>query len=159
MSIRGNFWDVTDADWEYQVNVNYRSPFILAQHVARQMIERGIRGRIVNTSTIGARACHANAAVYDSAKGAVEVMTRQLAVEAGPHGITVNAICPGFIVTNATRELAAAGKLEEVRRRTPFRRLGTPEDVAGAVLFLASEDAGFITGAELLVDGGIMAMP
>jgi enoyl-[acyl-carrier-protein] reductase (NADH) len=79
---------------------------------------------------------------------------RQLAVEAGPHGITVNAICPGFIVTDGTRELAAAGKLEEVRRRTPYRRLGTPEDVAGCAVFLASADSEFITGQNLVVDGG-----
>jgi NAD(P)-dependent dehydrogenase (short-subunit alcohol dehydrogenase family) len=97
MSTRGNFWDVTDADWEYQTNVNFRSPFVLAQHAARQMIERGTRGRIVNTSTIGARACHSNGAVYDAAKGAVETMTRNMAFELAPYGITVNCVVPGAI--------------------------------------------------------------
>ncbi|MCA1666605.1 MAG: SDR family oxidoreductase [Thermomicrobia bacterium] len=97
MSIRGPFWDVADADWEYQTNVNYRSPFILAQHAARQMIARGIRGRIVNISTIGAHGCHKDAAVYDSAKGAVETMTRNMAFELAPHGISVNCVIPGAI--------------------------------------------------------------
>jgi NAD(P)-dependent dehydrogenase (short-subunit alcohol dehydrogenase family) len=84
----------------------------------------------------------------------VSSLTRQLAVEAGPHGITVNAICPGFILTEATRELAAVGKLEEARRRTPYHRLGTPEDVAGCAVFLASSEADFVTGQNLVVDGG-----
>jgi glucose 1-dehydrogenase len=97
MSIRGNFWEVSDADWEYQVNVNYRSPYVLAQHAARQMIEHEIRGRIVNVSTIGAHLCHTNAAVYDSAKAAVEAMTRNMAYELGPYGITVNCVAPGAI--------------------------------------------------------------
>ncbi len=81
MSIRGLFRDVTDEDWEYQVNVNHRAPFVLAQHAARHMRERGIRGRIVNTSTVGAHRCHKDAAVYDSANAAVEAMTRNLAYE------------------------------------------------------------------------------
>src|SRR5262249_53141919 len=92
VSIRGRFWEVTDEEWEYQVNVNYRSPFILAQHAARHMIAHGIHGRIVNISTIGAHGCHKDAAVYDSAKGAVEVMTRNMAYELAPHGISVNCV-------------------------------------------------------------------
>src|ERR687885_30237 len=97
MSLRGPFWQVTDADWEYQVNVNYRSPFILSQYAARHMLERGVRGRIVHVSTIGAHACHKDAAVYDSAKGAVETMTRNMAYELAPHGISVNCVIPGAI--------------------------------------------------------------
>jgi NAD(P)-dependent dehydrogenase (short-subunit alcohol dehydrogenase family) len=151
MSIRGNFWDVTDAEWEYQVNVNYRSPFILAQHAARQMIERGTRGRIVNISTIGARACHTNAAVYDSAKGAVEVMTRNMAYELGTYGISVNCVVPGNIAERPGAE--PAEWWERARRKIPFGRLGRAEDIAAAVRFFCLPESEFTTGQSLLVDG------
>jgi len=151
MSIRGNFWDVTDADWDTQVNVNYRSPYILAQHAAKHMIERGIRGRIVNTSTIGARACHTNAAVYDSAKGAVETMTRNMAYELGPHQITVNCVVPGNIA-----ERPGAEREEwwgPASTKIPFGRVGSSKDIAAAVLFFCLPETEFTTGQSLLVDG------
>jgi NAD(P)-dependent dehydrogenase (short-subunit alcohol dehydrogenase family) len=151
MSIRGNFWDVTDEEWDYQVNVNYRSPFILAQHAARHMIANGIRGRIVNFSTIGARACHRDACVYDSAKGAVEVMTRNMAFELGPYGISVNCVVPGNIAerpgTTPSPWWDAAAK------RIPFGRVGRAEDIAAAVLFFCLPETEFTTGQSLLVDG------
>ncbi len=151
MSIRGNFWDVTDADWETQVNVNYRSPFILAQHAARHMIQRNIRGRIVNIGTIGARACHTDAAVYDSAKGAVEVMTRNMAYELGAHGISVNCVVPGNIAERPGADPAAWWG--RARARIPFGRLGKAEDIAAAVLFFCLPESEFTTGQSLLVDG------
>jgi NAD(P)-dependent dehydrogenase (short-subunit alcohol dehydrogenase family) len=154
MSIRGSFWDVTDADWEYQTNVNYRSPFILAQHVAKQMIDKGIRGRIINFSSIGARACHTNALVYDSAKGAVETMTRNMAYELGPHGITVNCVVPGAIPDRpGANQDYAPGKRAYYVRHIPIGRAGIAEDIANAVRFFARPDAGFISGETLLIDG------
>ncbi len=152
MSIRGPFWEVTDADWEYQVNVNYRSPFILAQHVARHMIQCGIRGRIVNISTIGVHACHTNAAVYNSAKAAVEAMTRNMAYELGPHGIAVNCVAPGAIADRPGAQRrperwAAAG--QQIR----IGRIGRAEDIAAAVRFFCLPESGFTTGQTLLVDG------
>ncbi len=152
MSIRGPFWDVTDTDWEYQTNVNYRSPFILAQHAARQMIARGIRGRIVNISTIGAHGCHKDAAVYDSAKGAVETMTRNMAFELAPYGISVNCVIPGSIaerpgvVENPEQWARAAHHI-------PFGRVGRAEDIAAAVRFFCLPESAFTTGQSLLVDG------
>lgn len=151
MSIRGNFWDVSDDDWDYQVNVNYRSPYVLAQHASKHMIQRGIRGRIVNTSTIGARACHTNAAVYDSAKGAVEVMTRNMAYELGPHRITVNCVAPGNIAERPGAE--PADWWEPATRRIPFGRLGKAEDIAAVVRFFCLPESEFTTGQTLLVDG------
>jgi NAD(P)-dependent dehydrogenase (short-subunit alcohol dehydrogenase family) len=154
MSIRGNFWDVTDAEWETQVHVNYRAPFVLAQHVAKQMIEKGIRGRIVNTSTIGARHCHANAAVYDSAKGAVETMTRNMAYELGPYGISVNCVVPGAIPdrpgANPTYD---RDKRAAYIRHIPFGRAGRAEDIAAVVRFFCRPESEFTTGQTLLVDG------
>jgi NAD(P)-dependent dehydrogenase (short-subunit alcohol dehydrogenase family) len=154
MSIRGSFWDVTDADWDYQTNVNYRSPFILAQHVAKQMIDKGIKGRIINFSSIGARACHTNALVYDSAKGAVETMTRNMAYELGPHGITVNCVVPGAIPDRpGANQNVDPDKRAYYVRHIPIGRAGIADDIANAVRFFARPDAGFISGETLLIDG------
>ncbi len=151
MSIRGNFWDVTDDEWDYQVNVNYRSPFILAQHAARHMIANGIRGRIVNFSTIGARACHRDACVYDSAKGAVEVMTRNMAFELAPYGISVNCVVPGNIAERPGT--TPSPWWEQAAKRIPFGRVGRAEDIAAAVLLFCLPETEFTTGQSLLVDG------
>lgn len=151
MSIRGNFWDVTDDEWDTQVNVNYRCPYILAQHAAKHMIANSLRGRIVNISTIGARACHTNAAVYDSAKAGVEAMTRNMAYELGPHGVTVNCVAPGNIAERpgATRSDWWAISAKKI----PFGRVGKAEDIAAAVRFFCLPESEFTTGQTLLVDG------
>lgn len=152
MSIRGPFWEVGDADWEYQVNVNYRSPFILAQHAARHMLERRLRGRIVNISTIGAHGAHRDAAVYDSAKAAVEAMTRNMALELAPHGISVNCVIPGAI-SERPGVAASPDRWARAAGHIPFGRVGRAEDVAAAVLFFCLPETEFTTGQSLLVDG------
>jgi 3-oxoacyl-[acyl-carrier protein] reductase len=153
MSIREPFWNVSDAHWEEQVNVNYRSPFILAQYAARHMRERGLAGRIVNTSTIGAHRCHRDAAVYDSAKAAVEAMTRNMAWELGPDGITVNCVVPGPIGVRPGAEERTA-LWQGIRPYVPTGRVGSAADVAAAVRFFCLPEAAFITGTTLHVDGG-----
>jgi NAD(P)-dependent dehydrogenase (short-subunit alcohol dehydrogenase family) len=153
MSTRGNFWEVTDRDWEYQTNVNFRSPFILAQHAAKQMIERGIRGRIVNTSTIGARACHTNGLVYDAAKGAVETMTRNMAYELAPYGITVNCVVPGAISERPGSNINPE-RIRSYVRHIPSARIGRSTDTAAVVRFFCRPESEFITGESLLVSGG-----
>lgn len=155
MSLREPFWAVSDARWDEQVNVNLRSPFILAQHAARHMRERGIRGRIVNTSTVGAHRNHRDAAVYDSAKAAVEAMTRNMAWELGPDGITVNCVIPGPIGDRpgAPEEPFWSG----IAPFVPVGRVGSAADVAAAVLFFCLPESGFITGQSLLIDGGYAA--
>jgi NAD(P)-dependent dehydrogenase (short-subunit alcohol dehydrogenase family) len=151
MSIRESFWEVSDENWDYQVNVNVRSPFILSQHISRQMIGREIRGRIVNISTIGAHACHKDAAVYNLAKAGVEAMTRNMAFELGPYGISVNCVAPGNI---AVRPGASeAGWFAEATNTIPYGRLGRAEDIAAAVRFFCLPESGFTTGQTLLVDG------
>ena len=153
MSIRGHFWEVSDSEWEEQVNVNFRSPFVLVQHAARHMIGRGGGGRIVNISTIGAHAAHKDAAVYDSTKGAVEVMTRNFAFELAPHGIQVNCVIPGAIAERPgapPRPEAWAGAPANI----PAGRRGRAEDIAAAVRFFCLPETEFTTGQSLLVDGG-----
>jgi NAD(P)-dependent dehydrogenase (short-subunit alcohol dehydrogenase family) len=153
MSIRSHFWEVSDGEWEEQVNVNLRSPFVLAQHAARHMIARGGGGRIVNISTIGAHAVHKDAAVYDSAKGAIEVLTRNCAYELAPYGVSVNCVIPGAIAERPgapPRPEVWAGAL----RNIPTGRLGRAEDIAAAVRFFCLPESEFTTGQTLLVDGG-----
>jgi NAD(P)-dependent dehydrogenase (short-subunit alcohol dehydrogenase family) len=153
MSIRGHFWEVSDDAWDEQVNTNFRSPFILAQHAARHMIARGGGGRIVNISTIGVHAVHTDRAVYDSAKGAVEVMTKNMAYELASYGIRVNCVIPGAISVRPgalPQPEAWAGAL----RNIPVRRLGRAEDIANAVRFFCLPESEFVTGQTLLVDGG-----
>lgn len=156
MSIRGPFWEVSDADWDHQVNVNYRSPFILAQHAARHMRQYQLSGRIINTSTVGAHRCHWDAAVYDSAKAAVEGMTRNMAFELGRDGITVNCVIPGPI---GDRPGAQAERpfWGPILQNIPVGRVGAASDVAAAVLFFALPETSFTTGQSLLIDGGYAA--
>jgi NAD(P)-dependent dehydrogenase (short-subunit alcohol dehydrogenase family) len=151
MSLRGHFWDVTDAEWDEQINVNYRAPYILAQHAAKQMIERGIRGRIVNISTVGAHGCHKDACVYDSAKGAIEVMTRNMAFELAPYGISVNCVIPGNMADRPGNEPSASW--DRAARSIPYGRIGKAEDIAAAVRFFCLPESEYTTGQSLLVDG------
>ncbi len=153
MSLRGPFWEVTDAEFEEQINVNFRAPFILSQHVARSLIGRGAGGRIVNVSTIGAHAAHPDGAVYDSAKGAIETLTRNMAHELAPHGVTVNCVIPGAIPDRPGSDVTDADRASVVRH-IPVGRVGRAEDIAAAVAFFCSPASGFTTGQSLLVDGG-----
>ena len=153
------FWEVSGASWDAQTNVNYRSPFILAQHAARHMRERGISGRIVNTSTIGAHVCHGRTLVYDSAKAAVEAMTRNMAWELGRDAITVNCVVPGPI-GNRPGDSDAGELWRGIKPFVPVGRIGSGEDIAAAVLFFCQPEAAFITGQSLQVDGGYaMGLP
>ena len=153
MSIRGHFWEVSDADWDYQVNVNVRSPFILAQQTAKHMIEKGIRGRIVNISTIGVTQCHRDGAVYNLAKGGVETMTRNMGYELAPYRIGVNCVAPGAIADRpGARERGE--NWGDFRGSIPIGRYGRAEDIASAVRYFCLPESEFITGQTLLVDGG-----
>lgn len=154
MSTRGNFWEVTDHDWDYQLNVNLRAPFVLAQHAAAHMIARGIRGRIVNISTIGVHSPHKDGAVYNAAKGGVEAVTQNMALELAPYGISVNCIAPGAI---GERPGAEPDPQQAARtgRTIPYGRIGRAEDIAAAAVFFCLPESEYTTGRTLLVDGGL----
>jgi NAD(P)-dependent dehydrogenase (short-subunit alcohol dehydrogenase family) len=153
MSIRGNFWDVTDAEWEEQVAIDLRAPFVLAQYAARNMIEHGTRGRIVNVGTIGARRCHRDACVYDSAKGGIEVMTRNMAYELAPYGISVNCVVPGAIPIRPGKRFDESANRDYLRH-VPLGRFGQASDIVAAALYFVMPGSAFTTGQSLLVDGG-----
>lgn len=155
MSISQPFWEVTDAQWEEQINVNLRAPFIIGQHMARHMMENDIGGRIVNISTVGVFAAHTNKLVYNAAKAGIQIMTRNMAYELAPFGIRVNCVAPGNMPDRpGTNESAMypvwASKI-------PVGRVGRGEDIAAAVRFFCLPESDFTTGQTLLVDGGMVS--
>jgi len=150
--------DYTSEQWDRQVGVNLKGAFFFAKHAIRQMRGRG--GAIVNISSVHAFISYPGNAAYDAAKAGLLALTRTLALDHGRDAIRVNAICPGYIDTPMTEEwLASVPDRKETERQMlavhPLGRIGTTRDIADAVLFLASDAASFITGATLVVDGGM----
>lgn len=146
--------EISPEDWEVVLGVNLRGLFFATQEIGRQMVARR-RGAIVNTASVSSVRGHRTLAPYAASKGGVAQLTRVLANEWAPHGVRVNAVAPGYIETGLTRgHLADPAVRSEIVSKIPLGRIGVPEDVVGAVLFLASEWARYITGAVLFVDGG-----
>ena len=143
------------SEWDRVINVNQTSVWLGLKYGAALIREGGKGGSIINLSSTYAHVGSGGAIAYQASKGAVFIMTRTAAVEFAGDGIRVNSIAPGIIETPMTREvLAAAGPSHPDITRTPLGRAGQPEEVANAALFLASDEASYITGAELMVDGG-----
>ena len=149
------FTDVTFEDWQRVIDVNLNGVFHCIQAVLPDMIEAGW-GRIVNISSSSTHSGQPYMSPYVAAKSAVNGLTKSLALEYGPSGVTVNAVPPGFIDTPMLRKSEARGYLvvEKNIEATPVRRIGRPEDIAAACAFLISEEAGYITGQILGVNGG-----
>jgi 2-hydroxycyclohexanecarboxyl-CoA dehydrogenase len=149
------FTDITFDDWQRVIDVNLNGVFHCVQAVLPDMIEAGW-GRIVNISSSSTHSGQPFMSAYVAAKSAVNGLTKSLALEYGPSGITVNAVPPGFIDTPMLRKSEARGYLvvEKNIEATPVRRMGRPEDIAAACAFLISDEAGYITGQILGVNGG-----
>jgi len=151
-----------DDDFDAIIAVNLRGPFMLCRAAVRQMLAQpprdGTRGRIINITSQHGMVGAPGHSAYAISKGGLVQLTRQVAVEHGRDGIVCNAVAPGKIVTGTPGDLSRdAESAAYVRGRTPFGRLGEPDDVAAAVAFLASADASYISGVNLMVDGGWMA--
>jgi NAD(P)-dependent dehydrogenase (short-subunit alcohol dehydrogenase family) len=146
--------DLTFQDWQRMIDVNLTGVFLCAQAVGKKMIERGAKGSIINISSICGhivvvpqKQCH-----YNASKGGVGMLTKSLAVEWAGHGIRVNAISPGYI---KTKILDFAKELHPIWiEKTPMKTMGQPEDIAEAVLYLASPKSKYVTGADWIIDGG-----
>jgi len=160
-SRRAPFLEITAADWDRIIAVNLRGMFLVGQAVTARMARRGAGGVVINMSSTNGIAGEEDYAHYNASKGGVLLLTKTMAVELGPLGIRVNALCPGYISTPLNTAIAAglgAGFEEAYARdRIPLRRTGRPEEVAAAYAFLASDDASFINGAGLVIDGGQLA--
>jgi NAD(P)-dependent dehydrogenase (short-subunit alcohol dehydrogenase family) len=150
------FLELTDDDWDTLINVNLKGQFLCARAAAREMIKNGW-GRIVNIASISSGGCGIAfplIAHYTASKGGVMALTEALALELTPRGINVNAICPGAIDTDMSKGIKASGQLEQLLLRIPKGRLGRPEEIANLAVFLASEEADYISGAAIVIDGG-----
>jgi 2-deoxy-D-gluconate 3-dehydrogenase len=155
---RGNLFNVTPADWDAVMDVNLKSAFFLSQAVAAHMIESAIAGRIVNIASILSFQGGVRASSYAASKHGVAGITKMMANELAPHGITVNAIAPGYVATDATEELRADPKRNrDILARIPLGRWAAPEEMATALLFLVSPASSYVTGAIVPVDGGWLA--
>ena len=143
---------LSDEDWDVVIGTNLSPAFRLTRDSLRAMIKARF-GRVVNIASVVGPRANAGQSNYAAAKAGLIGMTKTIAAEVARRGVTVNAVAPGFISTDMTAELAT----DEIVKAIPARRQGTPEEVAAAVRFLASDDAGYVTGTTLYVDGGMSA--
>ena len=151
------FLDTDEDLWERLIDINLRGPIRMTKAVLPQMVERQ-SGRIVNISSDAGRVGSTGEAVYSACKAGIIGFGKTIAREVARHGITVNAICPGPTATPLLESIVGQGNdklIDSLKRGIPMRRLGEPDDIAGAVAFIVSDDAGFVTGQTLSVSGGL----
>jgi NAD(P)-dependent dehydrogenase (short-subunit alcohol dehydrogenase family) len=146
--------EVTREDWDQVLAVNLTGAFFLTQAVARIMVENGTPGRIVNVSSVHAVVSEPNAAPYTATKGGLEAMTRTIASELAPHGITANCVRPGATYTKMSEPIYTPEIVRSLTARVPVGEIAPPEWIASAICYLASEESRYTTGACLDVDGG-----
>ena len=151
------FWEATEADYDLVLDTNLKAAFFLSQRFVQKAMEAKKPGRIINISSVHEDMVFPNFASYCAAKGGMRMLMRDLAMELGPHQITVNNVAPGAISTPInTKMMADKKELDALLNNIPLGRMGTPEEVAGLVAFLASEDAAYVTGSTYFIDGGLI---
>jgi glucose 1-dehydrogenase len=151
------FWDVTEVDYDAVLDVNLKGAFFLTQAFVRRLRDAKQPGRIINISSVHEDMVFPNFSTYCASKGGIRMLMRDLSVELGPLGITVNNIAPGAISTPInTKMMADKTELDALLANIPLGRMGTPEEVAGLALFLASDDGAYCTGSTYIVDGGLI---
>ncbi len=158
MRDRRGMFELDVDDLRRMLEVNLVAPFALSRAVARRMIAAGQGGRIINLTSIAGTIANNHDSAYTSAKGGLAAMTRALAAELGAHGITVNGVAPGFFATETNAAVAADPAVARMlEHRTSLGRWGRPPEIAGAVVFLASDAASYVTGEIIAVDGGYLS--
>jgi glucose 1-dehydrogenase len=152
-----SFTEVTEEDYDRVLDVNLKGVFFTTQYFVRHLTEGKRPGKIINISSVHEELSFPHFASYCASKGGLRMLTRTLSVEMAPLGITINNVAPGAIQTPInTSLLQDKAKLDALLRNIPLMRLGQPADVAGAVVYLASSDADYVTGSTLIVDGGLL---
>ncbi|MEA2512188.1 MAG: hypothetical protein QOJ59_1675 [Thermomicrobiales bacterium] len=152
------FLEITDADWDRDLDNNLRGTFLCTQVAARRMVAQGKGGSIINIGSTNGLRGQADLAPYGAAKAGVINLSMSAALELGEYGIRVNALCPGTVLSGpSTDNPGDEERRGELRAHTALKRLGTPADIAAAAAYLASDDAAFVTGHALVVDGGLTA--
>ena len=156
LEIREEFLDVTEQHWDLVLDVNLKGAYFAMQALARHLVGRGAPGRLINISSIHEDVAFLGFSPYAASKGGLRMATRTIAQVLAPHGITVNDIAPGAIATPINRRtLADGGLLKELEAVIPAGRLGTPDEVASVAVFLASDEAAYVTGSTYCIDGGM----
>lgn len=154
---RADFWDVTEADYDFVLNINLKGTFFATQDFVKHLLETKRPGRVINISSVHEELVFPHFSTYCASKGGLKMLCRDLAVELGPYGITVNNIAPGAIETPInTKLLNDPALLKALVSQIPLGRLGQPSDVSGLAAFLASDDAAYVTGSTFVVDGGLL---
>lgn len=154
---RKDYWEVTEPDYDAVMNVNLKGVFFVTQGVVRHFQSEKRPGKIINISSVHEELPFPHFASYCMSKGGLKMMTRNLAIELAPFGITVNSVAPGAIETPINKNLLSdKAELDALLANIPLKRLGQPSDVAEVVAFLASEKADYITGTTIFVDGGLL---
>jgi glucose 1-dehydrogenase len=152
-----DFWDVAEQDYDIVLDVNLKGVFFLSQAFVRKLRDAKKPGRIVNISSVHEDMVFPHFASYAASKGGLRMLMRNLAVELGPLGITVNNVAPGAIITPINKSLLEnKSELDPLLANIPLGRLGTSEEVAGLVAWLASDEAAYVTGSTYVIDGGLM---
>ena len=153
---RADFWEVSEADYDLVLNVNLKGPFFVTQAFVKHRMQGKAGGKVINISSVHEELPFPHFASYCASKGGIKMLTRNLAIELAPLGITVNSIAPGAIETPINKKLLNDPvKLKSLLENIPLKRLGKPEDVASVAAFLASSDADYVTGTTYFVDGGL----
>jgi L-rhamnose 1-dehydrogenase len=151
-----DFLEMSESLWDQVLATNLKGYFLCSQSVARVMVEQGSRGRIIAVSSISSEFGGSQQAHYCASKAGINLLVKSMAISLGPHGITCNAVLPGTVETSINREALADPEVRGYwQKRGPIGGLGQPEDIAGPVLFFASDDSAWCTGAMLVVDGGV----
>ncbi len=157
IEIGADFWDVTEAQYDAVLNVNLRGAFFLTQAFVRRLRDAKLPGRVINISSVHEDMVFPHFATYCASKGAMRMLMRNLSVELGPLGITVNNIAPGAVSTPMNAKMMAnKPQLDALLANIPLGRMGTVEDVSAVALFLASDDGAYVTGSTYFTDGGLI---
>jgi len=154
---RAEFWEVTEADYDFVLNVNLKGLFFISQAFVKHKMKAKAGGKIINLSSVHEELPFPHFATYCASKGGVKMLTRDLSIELAPQGITINSIAPGAVETPINKALLNDPvKLKALLENIPLKRLGEPSDVASVAVFLASDESSYITGTTIFVDGGLL---